>query len=450
MMMTLALSLLTTAAPGPPPTPELPVAQQERLAQYFAPTLVFHPDEPFFPVSPVTSGATAGAPSSGTTDFEPVDARIARYLGLERTVKLALGAVFYRVTVRSEEGRRRIALEYFFYYLGNPYRSRGGILPIPINLWHPHDLEHVLFVVDFPTDTDVVTARPEQGRIVAAYPSAHGNGMPDNVLHATGASGLAVPVRLLVELGSHAMAVDANGDGLFTPRLDADGPHKFTWGIRDHGAPWSWYRTSNMDARGSDAVVLGGSAYRLAPVAEMAAAFDEVTRSASFVEETSRASWAARWYGAARPDALLAVPPPARNPDAEYGARESARQERGFTVGASFALSQASVLAGGRWLFATPSLLPDVMVDAEGVLTRDGRVYSVVDVLATYRLDFSTRLFVGGGPMVRWWSVTRQEVEWNWVAGVEFHFGRLRVSAAWRRIGALNGTGHEARVSYAL
>jgi hypothetical protein len=450
MVITLALSLLTAAAPGPMPPPELPVAQQERLARHFAPTLVYHPEERFFPVSPVTPGATSGDPSSGAADLEPVDVRIARYVGLERTVKLTLGAVFYRVTVRSEEGRRRIALEYFFYYLGNPYRSRGGIIPIPVNLWHPHDLEHVLFVVDFPTDTDVATARPEQGHIVAVYPSAHGNGMPDNVRHATGALDLAVPVRLLVELGSHAMAVDANGDGLFTPRLDADGPHKFTWGIRDHGAPWAWYRTIDMDARGGDAVVLPGSAYRLAPVVEMAAAFDEVVRSASFVEGSGRSGWAARWYGEAHPDALLAVPPPARNPDAAFGARAAARQERGFTVGASFALSQASIFAGGRWLFATPSLLPDVMVDAEGVVTHDGRVFSVVDLLATYRIDFATRLFVGGGPMVRWWSVTRQEVEWDWVAGVEFHFGRVRVSAAWRQIGALNGTGHEARVSYAL
>ena len=182
----------------------------------------------------------------------------------------------------------------------------------------------------------------------------------------------------------------------------------------------------------------------------MAAALDEVARSASFVKESSRSSWAARLYGEAGPDALLAVPPPARDPDAAYGARAAARQERGFTVGASFALSQASIFAGGRWLFATPSLLPDVMVDAEGVLTHDGRVYSVVDVLATYRFDFVSRLFVGGGPMVRWWSVTSQEVEWDWVAGVEFHFGRLRVSAEWRRIGSLNATGHEARVSYAL
>jgi len=197
-------------------------------------------------------------------------------------------------------------------------------------------------------------------------------------------------------------------------------------------------------------VVLDGSAYRLAPVTEMAAAFEEVARSAPFVKESGRSGWAARWYGEAGADALLAVPPTARDPDAAYGSRAAARQERGFTIGASIGLSQIGICAGGRWVFATPSLLPDVMVDAEGVLTYDGRVYSVVDVLATYRFDFATRLFVGGGPMVRWWSLTRQEVEWDWVAGVEFHFGRLRVRMAWRRIGVLKGTGHEARVSYAL
>ena len=450
MVITLALALLTAAAPAPLPPPELPVAQQERLARHFAPTLVYHPDERFFPVSPVTLATTSGDAPSGGADIEPVDVRIARYLGLERSAKLALGAVFFRVTVRSAEGRRRIGLEYFFYYLGNPYRSRSGIIPIPVNLWHPHDLEHVLFVVDFPLDTDLTTARPEQGHIVAIYPSAHGDAMPDNVLHATGAVSLAVPVRLLVELGSHAMSVDANGDGLFTPRVDADGPHKFTWGIRDHGTPWSWYQTSDMDARGSDAVVLGGATYRLAPAAEMAAAFEAVVRSPSFVKESGRASWAVRSFGEASSDELLAVPPLERNPDAAYGARAAARQDRGFTVGTSIDLSQIGICAGGRWLFATPSLLPDVMVDAEGVLTKDGRAYSVVDVLATYRLDFVTRLFVGAGPTVQWWSLTRHEVEWDWVAGAEFQFGRLLVRAAWRRIGVLKGTGHEVRVSYAL
>jgi hypothetical protein len=458
MVVALLLSLFATAAPLPPPPSELPVAQQERLARYFAPTLVYHPDEPFFPVSPVTPGATSGDIPSGAADIEPIDVRIARYLGLERSAKLALGTVFYRVTIRLEEGRRRIGLEYFFYYLGNPYWSHGGVLPIPLNLWHPHDLEHALFVVDFPMDTDLMTARPEQGHIVAVYPSAHGDAMPDNILHATGPLGLAVPVRLLVELGSHAMAVDANGDGLFTPRLDADGPHKFTWGIRDHGTPWAWYQTSDMDARQSDAVVLGGSTYRLAPATEMTAAFEALTRSASFVKESGRASWAVRSFGEAAADELLAVPPLERDPDAAYGARAAARWEGKLTVGVSNLLSHYgfaeggrnvlrhfSLLAGGRWVFATPSLLPDVMVDAEGVLTYDGRVYSVVDVLATYRLDFVTRLFVGGGPVIQWWSLTRHEVEWDWVAGLEFHFGRLRVWPAVRRIDGL-----EVRISYAF
>lgn len=101
-------------------------------------------------------------------------------------------------------------------------------------------------------------------------------------------------------------------------------------------------------------------------------------------------------------------------------------------------------------MVAMPSLLPDVMVDAEGVITHDGRWYTIVDVMATYRLDFATRLFVGGGPLVRWWGLSRQEVEWDWVAGLEFHLGRLRVRQTARRIGVLNGTGYEARVSYAF
>jgi hypothetical protein len=436
MLALLVVALGAGAVVPPEQPPEIPREQQQRLAQFFAPTLVFHPDEIFLPIPP----GEMSAPS--------IDAAISRYEALSRAEKVARAAVFYRATVL-DGGRRRVAIEYFFYYLGNPYRSGGGVIPLHFNLWHPRDMEHALIAVDFPAGSDPLASPPEQGTVVAVYPSAHGPSMPDNVKHAARGAALDLPVRLIVELGSHAMAMDVNGDGVFTPGTDADGPRKFTWGIRDHGAGWAWYRRGYADARRDDAIVLRAADYRLEPAGRLQADLD-AERSAWPRTGASRPSWAVRWFGELDEGTLDTVPPPDQRPEFTHGECAAAGRERGFTAGASNLLAPISLFAGGRWLFPTPSILPDLLVDAEAVLTSDGRRYSVVDVLATYRLDFATRIFVGGGPLVRWWSFSRREVEWDWVAGVEFHLGRLRVRQNARRMGVLNRTAFEARVSYAF
>jgi hypothetical protein len=448
MFALLVLALGAGAALPPEQPPEIPREQEQRLARYFAPTLVFHPDEIFLPISPgpATVAPTPGSP--GETLAPSIDAAIDRYEHLSRAGKVARATVFYRVTVL-DASRRRVAIEYFFYYLGNPYRSNGGVIPIHLNLWHPRDLEEASIAVEFPAGSDPQVSPPEQARVVAVYPSAHGAAMPDNVKHVARGAALDRPVRLIVELGSHAMAADVDGDGLFTPGTDADGPRKFTWGIRDHGAPWAWYRRGYADARGDDAIVLGAADYRLEPADRLERGL-AVERSAWSRGGASRPSWAVRWFGELDEGTLATVPPPDRHPEFSHGARAAAGRERGFTVGASNLLAPMSFFVGGRWLVPTPSLLPDLMVDAEAIVTTHGRRYSVVDALATYRLDFATRIFVGGGPLIRWWSFSRQEVEWDWVAGVEFHLGRLRVRQGARRMGVLNGTAFEARVSYAF
>jgi hypothetical protein len=450
MAPSLFLALLAASASVCPLQPAgLSPTQEVRLARHFAPILAFHPDERFFPVDPLTTGH-AGGEAAPAASLDAIGARTARYLASLPSDRTAMSVVYYRITPQLAAGRCRLAIEYFFYYLGNPYRSRGGVIPIRFNLWHPHDLERLLVLVDFPPAAGCAGPQPEAGRIAAVYPSAHGDSMPDNIRHAHGAEtdGLGRPLRVIVELGSHAMAIDAGDSGRFVPGASSDGPRKFTWGIRDRGAPWAWYRTGYMDARGDSAVVLAPSGYRLRPAAALADALDLVARAVPSGDRDGRPSWAVRSFGEAGPETLLRVPGPVRNPDAAYGERTAARRERGFLMAASNLLSQFSFLVGGRWLVATPSLLPDVLVDAEGVLTYDGRLYTLVDVLATYRLDFATRIFAGAGPLVRWWSLDDPELAWEWVAGVEFRLGRLRVRQAVRRMDALNGTGYEARVSY--
>ena len=89
---------------------------------------------------------------------------------------------------------------------------------------------------------------------------------------------------------------------------------------------------------------------------------------------------------------------------------------------------------------------PDLLLDGQAVFTADGRFYWMADALATYRLDFVTRLIAGVGVILR--SPDATEQEWDWIVGLEFRLGHLRVRQAARRIGVLNRTGYEARVSY--
>ena len=44
---------------------------------------------------------------------------------------------------------------------------------------------------------------------------------------------------LLVELGSHSLAPDVDGDGKCPTNFDIE-PRRITWGLRDTGLIWAW------------------------------------------------------------------------------------------------------------------------------------------------------------------------------------------------------------------
>ena len=200
-----------------------------------SPSYLFTTPRRFFPVSPVTPAATSGDPSSGATDVEPVDARTARYLGL--TGKLALGRL-HRVAIRSEEGRResRSVISTTWAIL----TGRAAILPIPINSLASAS-EHVpsSWTSRRPRTHD---GSPGAGPHVAVYPSAHGDAMPDNVLHAIGALGLAVlcgcssnPACMRWRW-TRTVTGSSRRVSTLTDRTSSRGASG------DHGAPWSWHR----------------------------------------------------------------------------------------------------------------------------------------------------------------------------------------------------------------
>ena len=108
------------AAESPASLP-LSVARQAVIARAFAPTLVFHPLETYFPINSMHSLGTAGV--------ETWPSRVASYRGLSRADKLGRAALGYRVFPRFARDRTEIVVEYWCYYVYNEFTVRGTWLP---------------------------------------------------------------------------------------------------------------------------------------------------------------------------------------------------------------------------------------------------------------------------------------------------------------------------------
>ncbi len=155
--------------------PNLSADEQARLAQQFAPVLVFHSAEKFFPASPLFSFDTTVRISDKETTLRRLgttESRTAAYLELNLAERAKLATVHYRAYPARRDGRGVVVLEYWFYYVRDEYRVRGNILPIWAGGNHPNDLEHV----------HLVLRQEEPGKFVVdeILASAHEGKIPAN------------------------------------------------------------------------------------------------------------------------------------------------------------------------------------------------------------------------------------------------------------------------------
>ncbi|PYR37546.1 MAG: hypothetical protein DMF90_06390 [Acidobacteria bacterium] len=236
-------------------------AEQIAIARAFAPMLVFHAEEHYFPISsmfllPSERGADTEAPATPEVHDQlgSAEERAARYKLLPQQDKLSRAAVGYRVFSRFKRGQTEVIVEYWCHYVYNEFTIRGTWFPYRISGNHTQDLER-LFLVLVPTGdgprteaADEVWARAAF-RIERIVANAHDGSVPPNEYDVRDGRLVEPPVTILVERGSHAMAPDINHDGRFTPGEDSTTNNKLLWGIRDAGRPWGWYRKSQMDAR---------------------------------------------------------------------------------------------------------------------------------------------------------------------------------------------------------
>ena len=424
------------------PAPVLSPAQQLALARIYAPTLVFHPQEQYFPTNP--------RPSSVDEVVAAWSSRVDQYRALTPGDKLGRAALAYRVFTRVDGDHVEVVVEYWCYYVYNAYTVRGGWFPYRVHDDHPHDLERLYLVLTpvgaWSDGADEQWAR-DAFRVSRIVANAHDGSIAPNQYRAKTDAAVPVPVQVMVEHGSHAMAPDIDRDGRFTPGVDSDNVLKAQWGIRDKGSTWRWYLHSFMQPREASAIRLCGPEsdlavdvcprYSLYPAEGLQHWFQELRLSSEDREEIlGRTSWLMKAFGDVRVEELMVPADPANGHALDRMLNRRSSSETGFVVGFTTVDHSPTLVLGRRRHWELPigaGYAPDIL--AEGVaLLSNGRTLFEGTVWGSYRVDAITNVMIGYG----WFTESGSA---SLAAGTEIRAGRFRVRPSWR----LNDGGFDAR-----
>jgi hypothetical protein len=429
-------------------------AERAAIGRAFAPILVFHPLEDYFPTSPMFPFDSNELPElRGVPDVRSrmgsQITRVGQYRQLSTAEKLHHAALQYRVFSRTVRGHVEIVAEYWCYYVFNAFTVHGAWLPYRVPDNHPHDLERIYFVLRLSSESlSAVDAPNEQWARSAFYierviANAHDGNVPPNEYHARRGEQLLPPLSVLVERGSHAMAPDINRDGRFTPGIDSTASRKLLWGIRDGGATWGRYRQSYMIGRGDSSVRLCPGTddlseseprcqpYALYPAADLQRWFRGIQFTHTDLSElVGRTPWMVRAFGDVRIERLMIPPDPPDGRVLDAMLRRRAKTETGFVAGLTTTGAHVpTFIAGRRYFWAVQSrYAPDIMAEASVLLPMGtgGHRKAEATILGSYAVDAITNVVVGSG----WFSDGRsgQDV----LAGLDLRIGRFRVRPTWR------------------
>ena len=436
------VALMISAASSPPAraTPLPDEAEFEVLARAFAPTLVFHIDERFLPVSPLfpvdsflALNDRAAAEALGT----PAD-RTHRYLQLSRDQQLGQAALSYRVFRESFSTPRRLVVEYWCHYVFNEYMFRGSILPWRATDNHSNDLERVFFIVEREGDDDQpvwTIAAARRAYVIRRIVTSAGS-VSANVLDVDTARPVHPPVAVLVERGSHAMAPDVDDDGLVRVGIDVNASTKFVWGIRDRGETGNWYRPARTDDRGNGARLCADaeadgetpcSPYRLDPAEPMQQWFEQLKWTRAGRDQVvGRSGWVFRWLGDVQVEELM-IPPDRANADVvRKMTNRRAFSENGISIGTTVGAANRAVTLGARRAWMTPQrALPDLIALGSVSVNQRGASTATASLLGFFQLDVATKLLAGVT-----WSASPMQIGrgfWDLPVGVELRAGRVRI-----------------------
>lgn len=449
---------------GGPPVEALAESVQRSFAEAFAPRLLFHQDEVYFPCSPLDEIS----PRSGSETSGQEGALWRAYARLGPAEKAAHAVLFYRVYPWREQGRGKVVVEYWMYYSFNDYRGRGGLFPFWFKCEHPNDLEHLFLVLE-PLDEAAAELGPASdpgqylvGKILCG---AH---EINNVRHFRKLTGPRGHVQFLVEKGSHAVCPDLDEDGKFTPGIDGDPHQKYSWGIRDRGLSWALWGSARSEARVGEHAVrfrsvrdeelaspgwAGSFTYRLSPESELSEHFLNQPEDSKAMADLSHggAGWVKRLFG--MPDGAkkrLWIPSLHENfGDPKRVEANPMADERGITVGYTRFIADATLAVGARYNLFTPrGYWPNVIVEGQAYITSGGSAYFSSEGSLVYPVDRVSNVFVGGGVLSKSWPFRKGQG--YVVGGLEVCLGRIRIRGAYRSAGSVCSDHYEFRVSYKI
>jgi len=340
----------------------------------------------------------------------PVD-RIRRYLALTLAEKAAKAKIFYDVYRDERRGAGRIVAEYWLYSVESRYRTQRGFFPFSFDTSHPNDLEHVFLILAPRAGSFSDSDDPSTGlvieRIVAGV---HDGRVPNHVTPINAGARLAERPLLLVELGSHSLAPDVDGDGNVRTNFDIE-PRRITWGLHDTGRIWAWRSPDDAqrrDARASTTLIPAGApgaegdrTYELAPMTSVDAAFRSLALAPAQEESAFR--------GQVNPFKRLfgkndGGSPALRRPSssADHGnvsrlLNDSVERQRGLSLGFTNTFDSYTVMLGGRLPLATPGRSWPALTADVGVVFPSGGFVLDAEVLVSYEIDTQIDLIGGAG-----------------------------------------------------
>jgi hypothetical protein len=345
--------------------------QARAIAIRFAPRFRFHPDEAYLPVHPLFVLDTAGqegsqAPGAAQVLGSPAD-RIRRYLALTLAEKAAKARIFYDVYHDERQGPGRIVVEYWLYFVESRYRTQRGFFPFSLDTSHPNDFEHVFLILapraSFLDSDDPATVFGIE-QIVA---NVHDGRLPNHVTPIGAGARVAERPLLLVELGSHSLAPDVDGDVYVRTNLDVE-PRRITCGLRDTGRIWAWRSPDDAPLREASASTTltpagapgaeGDQTYELEPIPSIDAAFRSLALAPAQEESAFRGQVNPfkRLFGKNDGGSLALRRPSssANHGDAGRLLNDNVERQRGLSVGFTNTFDSYTVMLGGRLPLATP------------------------------------------------------------------------------------------------
>ncbi|HEX5109734.1 MAG TPA: hypothetical protein VFV95_14885 [Vicinamibacterales bacterium] len=377
---------------------------------------------------------------------------------MTREEKAARARVFYDVYEDERQGPGRLVAEYWLYFVESRYRARGGFFMFSLDLSHPNDFEHVFLVLAPATGSLADGVGAKEFVVEQIIANVHDGRVPNNVTSKF-LRGVAGRPLVLVELGSHALAPDVDGDGRAVAGRDVQS-RRLTWGLRDTGRIWAWPSSSDAEVRRpGESITLvpagasreeGDAIYELDPVASIAGDFRRLSLSPDQEGRAFRGhiNPLKRLFGKSDGGAASLRLPSTNRDHRNAGRllRDGAERQRGISLGFTNTLDHYSVMLGGRLPVATPPRpWPALTADIGAVLPPSGPVLDA-ELLASYEVDTQVDLFAGAG----WLGSRDGRRQADWLVGLQLQLGRVRLRGAFRHGGEVNNDQADFRIQYEL